>query len=183
MKKRLMSAVIAAVVLMALFAACGDEVQTVANETAKQVGTITVTQLAKNYYVVVSWDAVEGGTGYQVYVQVEGKNNILNGYNDYNGDYQNFWGWNQVAISNETPESENIKYTPNISALDNFVLPLTVQYIEKDFEYGQVWDSDNNHWTWGIVTDADGNNVTKTEIKGQIPSGSPLWRSNSYRES
>jgi len=161
MKKRLMSAAIAAVVLMALFAACGEEVQTVANETAKQVGTITVTQLAKNYKVLVSWDAVEDGTAYRVYAQVDGKNTVLLSYPET-------WGWNQVTVSNNTPESEDVKYTPNASAVDNYVCVLDVQYIYTDYDYS--WDATAGKFV--PDKDADGKPIINyTNIEGKLPSG------------
>jgi len=167
MKKRLMSAAIVAVVLMALFAACGDDVQTVANETAKQVETITVTQLAKNYKVLVSWDAVEGGTGYRVYAQVDGKNSIISNGGSSN-NYGDIWGWNQTNYSNETPESEYLKETPNASAVDNYVCTLNVQYIYTDYDL--VWDSTAGKY----VPDKDANGnpiINNTSIQGIIPAG------------
>jgi len=122
MKKRLMSAAIAAVVLMALFAACGEEVQTVANETAKQVGTITVTQLANNYYVVISWDAVEDGTGYSVYAQPEGKKTVIQLYSSSAS--------NTNTYSNTDPVSDNYKSTPN-SDIDKWNYIANVKYTQK----------------------------------------------------
>jgi len=116
MKKRLMSAVIAAVVLMALFAACGEEVQTVASETANQVGDITVTQLAKNCYVLISWDAVEDGTGYQVYCQQEGKKSVI----------ELDWGWQWNTITNNDPEDEYLDYKA-ITDPDKWCYPAQVK--------------------------------------------------------
>jgi len=125
MKKRLIGAAIAAVVLMTLFAACGDDVQTIAYDEAEQVGDITVTQIAKNYYVVISWDAVEDGTGYSVYAQQEGKKTVINLGS----------GNNSNTYSNYSPETENVKSTPN-SDIDKWVKVVDVKYNKIDV-YGE----------------------------------------------
>jgi len=69
MKKRIIGAVIAAVVMMLLFAACSDEPQLVAWEKAEKVAKVDVTQISGFYFVIISWDAAKNGTGYDVYAQ------------------------------------------------------------------------------------------------------------------
>jgi len=77
MKKRILGAVIAAVVMMLLFAACSDEPQLIAYETASKVSSVSATQFGSNYYVVVSWSAAKDGSGYRVFAQQSGTKSII----------------------------------------------------------------------------------------------------------
>jgi len=100
MKKRLIGAALVAVVIMAVFASCSDEPQdvNVVNDyinivndyftRSNAVSSVSAAQTTDNNYVIVSWDAIEGGVSYNVYIQQQGKNTInANGYGQNNYTY------------------------------------------------------------------------------------------------
>ena len=85
MKKGLIGVAIAIVVLMVLFTACDkdkepQDVNLVGFSKAQSVAFVTATQIGSNYYVLVSWDAVENGSNYDLYYKQEGKKTVNNYY-------------------------------------------------------------------------------------------------------
>jgi len=113
MKKRIIGAVIATIVMMALTAACAPEVQDVnlvgQDLNAAQVSKVEVSQKGDNYFVIASWDAVKNGTGYHVYAQPDGKKTVIDlGDIWYYGNWAGVWAdndWNWVFKTPEAPDN------------------------------------------------------------------------------
>jgi len=105
MKKRIIGAAIAAIVLMALVAACAPEVQDVSivdDYQAAQVAKVEAAQKGDNYYVIVSWDAAKNGTGYGLYAQPDGKKTVINLWDAGNVWTSNDWNW---VINPQDPDN------------------------------------------------------------------------------
>jgi ABC-type antimicrobial peptide transport system permease subunit len=98
MKKRLISVLIAVVFLMVMFAACSDEPQEVNiadySASGPSVGKVEAKVGTNLKKVIVTWEAANNATGYNVYYQKEGvkaPSSIGSGLNNYytydgNGD-------------------------------------------------------------------------------------------------
>jgi hypothetical protein len=70
MKKALLFAV--SIVLVTLvFSGCKDDVTTVTGVRASQVAEVTVTATTDGKYAIISWDAVEGASDYNVYAKIK----------------------------------------------------------------------------------------------------------------
>jgi hypothetical protein len=140
MKKRLISAVIAAVVLMFLLAACDEpqEVKIVGYAQSETVEKVTATQTINRAYITVTWDAITNGSSYNVYVQQEGKKSM-----NYIGNGQNnsiYGGVDGTSI----PNTDLDKWSYNISN--------SLTYIGKSLRFGVAAnDSNPNHAISDIV--------------------------------
>jgi len=118
MKRRFFSAAVAAVVLMALFTACGgdpEDVNIVGNPKAAQVASVTVTQPANLYAVIVSWDAIPNGTSYTVYLQQDGKKTVINaGYGQCEDTYTTSTADQYRVIMTTTKNTDSDKWSAKI---------------------------------------------------------------------
>jgi len=179
MKKRILGAVIAAVVMMLLFAACSDEPQLIAYETADKVSAVNVAQIGSNYFVIVSWSAAKDGSGYRVYAQQSGTKSIIDCG----------WGQNEDVYSSKagtvgSPYSY-LDTKPNIGAIDSWSKCIEVQY-QVTYGTGILATSEidgdlpSGSWRFGVQTVSPYPNTANSDIKWSdyisVLSGTPINR-------
>jgi len=129
MNKKIIGAVIAAVVLLGAFAACSDEPQDVNVvdydlRNAKQVTDLNVNQVGSNYYLIFTWTAVDNGSGYKLYYKEEGKKTVK--------EFQQPWGYSNSTVSAKSPVAgrqgpAGLEWTRNTD-VDKYNLNVDVQY-------------------------------------------------------
>ena len=151
MKKRLIGAVLSAVVLMILFTACSDdtqEVRIVGYAQADTVSRVSVEQTSITYnnairYVIITWDAIENGTDYTVYVKQDGKKSIVS-----LGSGTNAYSYS-TADGSSTNNYDFDKWSLRIKASD---IVGTGSYISSSYRFGvSASDSNPNHTYSDIV--------------------------------
>jgi len=167
MKRKLIGAALAAVVLMILFAACSDEPQLVAWQPAKSVAAVTPEQTTDKYYVLIKWDAIEDGTNYQVYVQEEGKKTV----------YQ-FGGGQNSNIYSPTTGFPSIPNTDR----DKWSKIISVEYTITGTTYTDGELPNGKKYRFGVVTEDIKPSHSSSEIKWSdyISVAAPPPRSHSY---
>jgi hypothetical protein len=123
MKKRLISVLIAVVFLMVMFAACSDEPQEVkvvgydtSNSSASNIKAVRATGVGS--LVIVTWDAAENASNYNLYVKQEGKKTITDASSNYKG---NGFSYGADGIAN-TPNTDVDKWTAIVN-LANDIYP------------------------------------------------------------
>jgi len=165
MNKKIIGAVIAAVVLIVAFAACSDEPQEVNvvdydyQGNAKQVAAVNVAQVDSNYNLILTWEAAQDGTGYDVYCQKEGTKTVkqLNGMGPTN---EGSFSANTPAVNQKGPAG--LKWTDNKTNPDNWTFAIAVQYTETT--------------TYGTGVGA----ISNSQLRGNLPPGSYRFGIRTY---
>ena len=114
MKRKMIGVAVAAVVLMAFFAACDNgaqDVKTIGYLVADAPTGVKAAQTTDKNYVIITWDAVQNGTGYTVYWQLDGKKTITQLFSggSYSGNSNSFTY--AVADGKESPNSDVDKWS------------------------------------------------------------------------
>jgi len=160
MKKRIIGAIIAAIVMALLFAACGDP-QIVEQSKASTVDAVNVAQISSNYFVVVSWTATKDASGYNVFIQQQDKNTI-----------NSITGAQNSKIYRAPPSGSTLYQPYYIDIADNDDIDAWSTYISVQFTLGtggSVYKSGtlpaDTSYRFGVQTISPLPNKTNSDIK------------------
>ena len=140
MKRKMIGAVVAAVVLMAFFAACDNgaqDVKSVGQIQPDAPASVSAVQSKDKYAVILTWDAVKDGTSYSVYYQIDGKKTIgqlSNGQNQYT--YNPADGTNQADDGKTLYNTDVDKWSASLTIDPDYkiggtVIKSTTRYLGK----------------------------------------------------
>jgi len=134
MKKRLIGAVLTAVVLMVLFAACSNDPQEVSVVSMKQAdapSNVKAVQTTDKQYVIVTWDAAQNGVSYGVYAQLEGKKTVFS-VGGYAQNYYTYSTKDGDTSTNDDIDKWSLRY--RLYSLDDLIGSVRFGVIAEDID-------------------------------------------------
>jgi hypothetical protein len=144
MKKALLFAVSIVFVVM-VFSGCKDAV-TVNSYAPPQVASVSVVLTDDDDWAIVSWEAVEGASGYAVYYKVEGAKNVTSTY--HSGQYKSVYDPDGSSDDNEDYDQWSAKIS-RTDFLNGAKIIFGVQ--TKNYRSGGQYVDSDIKWSEDVV--------------------------------